>query len=213
VTFSGTADSYDRFMGRYSSRLAPRFAQFAGIDASMRALDVGCGPGALTSELVSRLGPGAVSAVDPAERFVATVRERLPGVDVRQGSAEDLPFPEGDFDVSMAQLVVHHMTDPVAGLGEMGRVTRPGGVVAACVWDHETGSAPVSTFFRVARELDPDLFDPARLAGARSGHLGELLSAAGLERVDEEAIPFEVGHSSFEEWWDPFLLGVGPVVV
>ena len=98
-------------------------------------LDVGCGPGALTAELVRRLGPGSVSAVDPSEPFVAAARERHPGVDVQRASAEELPFEDQEFDAALAQLVVHFMADPVAGLREMARVTREQGVVAACVWD------------------------------------------------------------------------------
>ena len=134
MSFEVDADAYDRFMGRYSARLAPAFGDFAGVHTGQTALDVGCGPGALTAELVRRLGPDSVAAVDPSERFAAAARERHPGVDVRLSSAEDLPYPDGTFDATFAQLVVHFMADPVAGLAEMARVTRPDGVVAACVW-------------------------------------------------------------------------------
>ena len=114
-------------MGRYSVPLAPLFADLAGVVAGQQVLDVGCGPGALTAELVRRLGPAAVSAVDPSEPFVAAAQERQPGVTVRRAAAEQLPFADGAFDAALAQLVVHFMADPVAGLGEMGRVTRRGG--------------------------------------------------------------------------------------
>src|SRR5688572_14261320 len=124
MSFSVPAASYDRFMGRYSVLLAPQLADLAGVAAGQRALDVGCGPGALTGELVRRLGEDAVSAVDPSEPFVAAARERYPGVSVQLAPAEALPFPDDSFDTSLAQLVVHFMTDPVAGLGEMARVTR-----------------------------------------------------------------------------------------
>src|SRR6266567_2810212 len=106
MTFAVSADVYDRFMGRYSATLSPQLADLAGVAAGQRALDVGCGSGMLTAELVSRLGPGAVTAIDPSEPFVAAVRERHPGVDVRQGAAEELPFADGEFDVTLAQLVV-----------------------------------------------------------------------------------------------------------
>ena len=99
-----------------------------------RVLDVGCGPGALTAELVARVGPSAVAAVDPSAPFVAAARERNPGVEVVQASAERLPFPALTFDAVVAQLVVHFMPDPNKGLAEMARVTRRDGVVAACVW-------------------------------------------------------------------------------
>jgi SAM-dependent methyltransferase len=210
VSFSVAADSYDRFMGRYSGPLAPRFADVAGVASSDRVLDVGCGPGALTAELVRRVGAERVCAVDPSEPFVAAARERLPGVDVRRAPAEALPFDDGTFDAALAQLVVHFMADPVAGLTEMRRVTRRGGVVAACVWDHGGGAGPLSAFWSAARELDPGVDDESLLAGAREGHLAELALAAGLVEVESSDIVVEVEHPSFDEWWEPFTLGVGP---
>jgi SAM-dependent methyltransferase len=197
-------------MGRYSLPLAPQFADFAAVAAGQRALDVGCGPGALTAELVRRLGPADVSAVDPSEPFVAAARERHPGVSVRRSAAEQLPFGDQAFDAALAQLVVHFMADPVVGLREMARVTHKHGVVAACVWDHAGGQGPLSVFWEAARELDPDVEDESRLAGAREGHLAQLFQAAGLREIEEGALSVSVEHPSFEEWWEPFTLGVGP---
>ena len=197
-------------MGRYSIRLAPELADFAGVAPGQRVLDVGCGPGALTGELVERVGADAVSAVDPSESFVAAVGERYPGVDVRRLAAEELPFEDGVFDAALAQLVVHFMSDPARGLGEMARVTRPGGVVAACVWDHAGRGGPLSAFWQAARELDPDADDESDLAGTREGHLAELLAAAGLRNVESTTLSAGVEHPSFEDWWEPFTLGVGP---
>jgi SAM-dependent methyltransferase len=210
VTFAVAADAYDRFMGRYSVPLAPRFADFASVEAGGRALDVGCGPGALTEELVRRLGADAVAAVDPSEPFVAAARERHPGVDVQRAPAEALPFAAAEFDVALAQLVVHFMADPVAGLREMARVTRTDGIVAACVWDHAGGGGPLSAFWQAAHMLDADVADESRLAGSREGHLAELFEAAGLREVEAGALSVDVEHSSFEDWWEPFTLGVGP---
>ena len=210
MSFDVAAESYDRFMGRYSVLLSPQLADLAGVQGGQRGLDVGCGPGALTAELVTRLGPAAVAAVDPSEPFVAAARARNPGVDVLRASAERLPFPDGRFDVTLAQLVVHFMSDPVAGLAEMARVTRPDGVVAACVWDHGGGQGPLSVFWQAARTLDPGIDDESHLAGAREGHLAELFEAAGLRDVEATAIPASLEHASFEEWWEPFTRGVGP---
>ncbi len=117
-------------------------ADLAGVRSGQRVLDVGCGPGALTGELVARAGASHVSAVDPTEGFVAAAGERHPGVDVRRAGAEELPFADGEFDASLAQLVVHFMADPARGLAEMARVTRPNGVVSACVWDFAGGQSP-----------------------------------------------------------------------
>jgi len=210
MSFDVAAEAYDRFMGRYSQHLSAQLADLAGVRAGQRVLDVGCGPGALTAELVTRLGPAAVAAVDPSEPFVAAARERTPGVDVRQAPAEELPFPDRAFDAAIAQLVVHFMSDPVAGLAEMARVTRRGGVVAACVWDHAGGEGPLSVFWHAARSLDPGVNDESHLAGAREGHLAELFAAAGLREIEATSVVASVEHTSFEAWWEPFTGGVGP---
>ena len=146
MSFSVGAEAYDRFMGRYSAPLAAELANFAGITVGLRVLDVGCGPGALTAELVRRLGPDAVAAVDPSESFVAAARQRQPGVNVQRAAAERLPFGDRAFDAALAQLVVHFMAEPVVGLRE----------------------------------------------------------------VEERVLSVDVEHPSFEEWWEPFTLGVGP---
>jgi SAM-dependent methyltransferase len=210
VSFEVAADAYDRFMGRYSGPLAPRFADLAGIGSGGRVLDVGCGPGALTAELVARLGAASVWAVDPSETFVDAARERHPDVDVRRAPAERLPFSDDEFDASLAQLVVHFMSDPVAGLREMARVTRRDGTVAACVWDHGGGRGPLSPFWEAVHELEPDVGDESRLPGAREGHLTALFEAAGLGDVEETSLSVSVEHPTFDEWWEPFTLGVGP---
>ncbi len=208
--FDVEADAYGRFMGRYSEPLAAQFVALADLRAGQRALDVGCGAGALTQQLVERLGADSVSAVDPSEPFVAAVAARFPGVAVHRASAEALPFPDGTFDAALAQLVVHFMTDPVAGLSEMARVTRPGGVVAACVWDHAGGGSPLSLFWQAVHELDPGARDESGLAGAREGHLAELLAAAGLREVEATLLTVRVPCASIDAWWNPFTLGGGP---
>ena len=208
--FAVAAEAYDRFMGRYSVPLATAFADFAAAAGGGRVLDVGCGTGALTAELVARWGAQQVSAVDPSPSFVAAMRDRHPGVDVRDAAAEALPFSTGTFDGALAQLVVHFMADPRAGLREMGRVTRPGGTVAACVWDYRGGEGPASSFWDAARELDPDVDDESDLTGAGEGDLLRLLSEVGFADVEETALSIAVTHPTFDEWWQPFTLGVGP---
>ncbi len=211
--FTVEADAYDRFMGRYSAPLAPEFADFAAVVAGQRVLDVGCGPGALTTELVARLGAAAVSAVDPSEPFVEAARKRHPGVDVHRAAAEQLPFEDDAFDAALAQLVVHFMARPVEGLRELARVTRSGGVVAACVWDHAGGRGPLSLFWEAARRLDPHVEGESQLAGASEGHLGQLFREAGLHEIEEGVLAVTLEHSSFEDWWEPFTLGVGPATM
>jgi SAM-dependent methyltransferase len=210
VSFDVSAGAYLRFMGQYSEPLAPLFADLAGIGDGQRVLDVGCGPGALTAELVSRVGAASVSAAEPSASFAAAVRERLPGVEVRQAAAERLPFADRTFDAALAQLVVHFMADPVQGLREMGRITRPGGMVAACVWDHAGGRGPLAAFWSAVRQLDPAADDESGLAGVREGHLASLFTQAGLDRAAVTTLTVRVRHASFDEWWERFTLGVGP---
>ena len=210
MSFDVAAELYDRYMGRYSVLLAPQLADLAGIHSGQRVLDVGCGPGALTAELVTRLGPAAVTAVDPSEPFVAAARARHPGVDVRQALAERLPFPDRSFDSALAQLVVHFMSDPIRGLAEMARVTKHGGVVAACVWDHAGSHGPLNAFWRAAREVDRNVEDSSQLPGVREGHLASLFRDAGLRHVEDTELHVSVEYETFEEWWEPFTGGVGP---
>ena len=210
VSFDVPGEAYTAFMGRFSEPLAAVFADHAQVGRGQRVLDVGCGPGALTAELVRRCGADHVSAVDPSPPFVAAAAARFPGVEVRQAPAERLPYDDRTFDAALAELVVHFMADPVAGLREMARVTRPGGVVAACVWDHAGEGGPLSLFWSAARALDPRAPDEADLAGSRAGHLADLCRAAGLPDVDATGIAVEVPMASFAQWWEPFMLGVGP---
>jgi len=208
MAFDVSASAYDRFMGRYSTLLAPSFADFAGVEPGRRVLDVGAGPGALTSELVRRRVE--VVAVDPSWQFVDALHERLPDVAAVAASAEELPFGNDQFDASLAQLVVHFMDDPPAGIAEMRRVTRAEGVVAACVWDHGTGRGPLSPFWAAARALDPTHAGESQMTGTSPGQLRRLFADADLHDVEETALEVNVEHPTFEEWWEPFELGVGP---
>jgi SAM-dependent methyltransferase len=210
VGFEVDAESYDRFMGRYSTPLAPLFADFAGVSPGMRVLDVGCGPGALTGELARRLGPASVVAVDPSVSFVRSIRARLPGLEVHEAPAEELPLDDGTFDRAVAQLAVHFMDDPIAGLREMARVTRPAGLVAACVWDFGEGGSPLSVFWDVAGELDPHAPGEAARPGTRRGHLAALFREAGYASIEDTSLHVVVEHDTFEDWWQPYTLGVGP---
>jgi SAM-dependent methyltransferase len=208
--FDVAAEAYDGFMGRYSRLLSSQLADLAGVRHGQRAIDVGCGTGALTAELVGRLGPAAVAAVDPSESFVEATQQRYPGADVRHAGADELPFPDATFDATLAQLVVHLMKDPVAGLAEMRRVTRRDGVVAACVWDHGGSQGPLRLFWVAARRLDPEVDDESELPGTHEGHLAELFDAAGLREVVSAALSMSLEHPTFDSWWEPFTHGVGP---
>ena len=161
-SFLTSGNAYDAYMGRYSRLLADVFADAVGVGRGHRALDVGCGPGALTGVLVERLGVEAVFACDPSPPFVAECAVRHPGVDVRLGQAEALPFDDGRFDVALAQLVLHFVSDPEQAGGEMRRVVRPGGIVAACVWDFAERMEMLRLFWDAALTVDPNALDAHR---------------------------------------------------
>jgi SAM-dependent methyltransferase len=211
MQFVAPAEHYDRFMGRYLPTLAAALADAAGVTPGMRALDVGCGPGGLTSELAARVGAANVAAVDPAPQFAAACRARNPGADVREGVAEDLPWADGEFDATVSSLVIGFMRDPDQGVREMTRVTRPGGVVAACMWDiAEGGMTMLRIFWAAAREFDPGVTGERRLAGTVRDDIAQRFERAGLEDIVGSALTARAGYDGFEDFWEPFTYAVGP---
>lgn len=209
--FDVAAEHYDRFMGRYAVRLSAPMADLMRLASGLSVLDVGCGTGALTGEMVARLGAAAVSAVDTSASFVDAVLSRYPAVAAQVAPAEDLPFADDMFDACGAQLVLHLVRDARAASGEMVRVTRPGGTVAACVWDFTTDDdGPLAPFWRAVHALDPQAPGEANLPGVRQGGLVALLRDAGLEQVEQSVLTAQVRHAGFGVWWQPFTLGVGP---
>jgi SAM-dependent methyltransferase len=208
--FKVAPESYDRFMGRYSVSLAGEFVTFAGVEPGMRALDVGCGPGALSAALVELVGAASVVGVDPSEPFAEACGARL-GIEVEVAPAETLPFADDEFDVALAQLVVNFMADAPAGVREMTRVTRPGGAVGACLWDYRGGMTMLRTFWDAAREVAPERAGAAAEATYMGeGELAALWREVGLEDVRDGAINVAASYRDFDDLWQPFTLGVGP---
>jgi SAM-dependent methyltransferase len=213
AAFRAPAEAYDRHIGRYGPPLARALCDAAGVHRGARALDVGCGPGALTAELARRLGAAQVTAVDPSPTFAAACRHRLPGVRVEQASAERLPFADATFDAALAQLVVNFMSDAAAGVGQMARVTRPEGTVAAAVWDYAGEMTLLRRFWDAAAALDPDA---AALDEGRSMRfcvpedLAGLWRAAGLADVAVRATVVEAAYDDVEDLWRPLESGVAP---
>lgn len=201
-------------MGRYSRELCDPFIALAGVSAGTRVLDVGCGTGVLTSALAQRLGAALVAAVDPSEAFVGVCRDRVPGAQILVASAESLPFPEGRFDAVLSQLVVNFMKDPSAGVGEMRRVVRTGGVVAGCVWDYGGGMTLLRSFWDAAIELAlPGArdHDQGRTMRFCSPHeLAGLWVGAGLLDVEIGELIATVEYESFDDLWAPFAQGISP---
>jgi SAM-dependent methyltransferase len=213
-TFREATDAYDRHVGRYAPPLALALIEFAGVPPGMRALDVGCGPGALTAALVERLGRADVSGVDPSEPFVEACRARNPGVEVVVAGAESLPFADDAFDAVLSQLVVNFMSDAEAGVREMARVTRSGGVVASCVWDYAGEMTLLRAFWDAAHEVDPERAAAADegvvMPWCRDGELAELWRDAGLSDVRSEPLIVHADYADFEDLWAPFPTGLAP---
>jgi SAM-dependent methyltransferase len=207
-------EQYDRLIGRYSGELAHLLSEVAGVRAGQRVLDVGCGPGALTRRLAEIVGPENVSAVDPSEPFLEACRSRVPGIDARVSPAESLPFDDASFDVALAQLVVNFMSDAVKGVGEMRRVTKRGGTVAACVWDYGGGMEMLRAFWDAAKATaapgapPPDEAQTMRLRDPVS--LRALWRRVGLDDVDVQPLVVSSEYDDFDDLWSPLAAGVGP---
>jgi SAM-dependent methyltransferase len=211
--FRTPAEAYDRFVGRYGPQLAAGLMEFAGIEPGMRALDVGCGPGALVAALAERLGATNVSGVEPSEPFAEACRERVPGAEVVVASAEALPFPDDAFDATLSQLVVNFMSDAEKGVREMKRVTRTGGVVASSVWDYAGEMTLLRAFWDAAREVDPAggaAADEGVMRWCGDGELAELWRDAGLADVSFGSLVVRAEYADFEDLWWPLPTGVGP---
>jgi SAM-dependent methyltransferase len=201
MAFRVGGDDYDKFMGRYSTVLAPVFADFAGVRSEMRVLDVGAGTGALTAELVAR--GASVVAADPSPEFVTVLRERFPSLEVEEAPAETLPWGSGVFDLALAQLVVAFMSDAPAAIAEMARVARG---VAVCMW----GVEEVDMFAAIDRVAEavgsPRAAEPRRYRTPEEIH--DLLAPHG--EVETGELDVTAGYGDFEEFWQAMDHGVGP---
>jgi SAM-dependent methyltransferase len=203
---------YDRFVGRYGRRVAQLFLRSIGAYPGQRGLDVGCGTGALTYEMAQLFGPENTRAIDPLPQFVEATRKRCWGVEVTQGTVEELPYPDDQFDIVMAQLVIDDLEDPRAAVLEMQRVARPGGTVAACVWDAAGDMTLIRTFWDAAIALDPDgagPLDPGKKMLTTQHRLGQLWRSCGFGAVSLGHVDVGAFYKDFDELWNPFKKGVG----
>jgi SAM-dependent methyltransferase len=213
ATFRTSAAAYDRHIGRYAPVLAAGLIARAGLEPGSRALDVGCGPGALTAALAGLLGADDVAAVDPSEPFARACAERVPGARVEVAAAEALPFADASFDAALSQLVVNFMTDAPAGVREMRRVTRQGGTVASAVWDYAGGMILLRRFWDAAVALDAgaaDLDEGRSMSWCKPDELERLWRDAGLDDVRSGELVVEAGYEGFGDLWQALESGVGP---
>jgi len=209
------AQAYERFMGRWSSILAPLLVEFAGLPDKGRVLDVGSGIGALTFSIARLRAHCQVVGLDPSKQYVGYASSKSPSPDrvrFRVGDAQKLSFPDATFENSLSLLVFNFIPDSKKALREVTRVTKPGGCVSAAVWDYGEGMRMLRVFWDAARTVDPaaQKFDESHMPLCRAGELGEFWKQGGLERVEERPLDIAMQFESFAEYWDPFLLGQGP---
>lgn len=207
-------DDYERYIGRWSRLVAARFVDWLGVPAAVDWLDVGCGTGALTETILSRAEPRTIVGVDPSTSFVEHAASHVMDgrATFRVGSASDLPLDEASVDAAVAGLVLMLVPDANRAVQEMCRVTGEGGTVAAYLWDYAEGMQLIRRFFDAAIELDPAAVEKdegARFAICQPGPLAELFRASGLRDVEVKAIEVATPFADFDDYWTPFLAGVG----
>jgi len=214
--FAGS-DAYDRFMGRWSRRIAPLLTQFASVDGRDSVLDVGSGTGALAFSIADTSPLARVTGVDPSAAYVRDAQARTPNDHVRLvsfmvGDAQALQWPDASFDKTLSLLVMNFIPDPAKALREMIRVTRPGGVVSAAVWDYGHGMEMLRVFWDEAVAIDSTIAprDERHMPLCKRGELAALWRANGIQEVAEQAIAIELSFDSFDDYWSPFLGGQGP---
>ena len=211
------ADGYEAFMGRWSKRLAPVFLDFAEVKDGERVLDVGCGTGSLTFSIAERADVASIEAIDFEEQFVEALRQRNknPRISARQGDACALPFQNGQFDRALSLLVLHFVSDPAKAISEMRRAVRPGGVVAATVWDNFGGMPSQRMFWDTFCAIEPAAIEPRRKGlvrpMTRPGELAAAFLDGGLEQVAETTLTIRMDFAGFEDYWQPLVHGQGNV--
>ena len=208
------SEAYERFMGRWSRQLAPALIKFAAVQPKHAVLDVGSGTGALSAAVLEVVPSARVTGVDPSEAYVRFATGKVTSANLKftVGDAQKLEFADATFDRTFALLVMNFIPDHTKALREMARVTRPGGVVAAAVWDYGEGMEMLRIFWDEALALDPqiDARDERHMPLCRAGQLAALWRTNGLDQVDEQPISINQTFASFDDYWSPFLGGQGP---
>jgi SAM-dependent methyltransferase len=210
----GSGDAYERYVGRWSRKVAPELLRWLAVERGLAWADVGCGTGALTETILAECEPASIEGVDASEGFVAQARQRVrdPRVGFTTGDATRLPWDRGMFDVAVSGLVLNFVRDHEAMAREMARVTKPGGRVAAYVWDYAGGMQMVRHFWDAAIAVNPadaKLDQADRFPICRPGPLAALFERAGLRSVEARPIEIATVFRDFDDYWSPFLGGQG----
>ena len=211
----GDAEAYERFMGRWSKMLAPLLVDFADIGDTGRVLDVGSGTGVLAFSIAKMRAHCQVVGIDPSQEYVNYAKIKSPFPDrtsFEVGDAQQLRFADASFDNSLSLLVFNFIPDRMKALREVSRVTKPGGCVAAAVWDYSAGMRMLRAFWDAAAKVDPAVAksDESRMPLSHEGELGEFWRQGGLEQVTERPLDITMRFASLADYWNPFLLGQGP---
>jgi SAM-dependent methyltransferase len=208
------AEAYDRFMGRWSRRLAPALIAFAGVREGDAVLDVGAGTGELARAVCTSTRAGRVVGIDPSPELAsfAAASSSDPRVRFEVGDGQALPLPARSFDRTLSLFALNFIPDPTRAIREMVRVTRPGGVVAAAVWDYAGGMQMLRASWDEAIALDPAIEprDEAHMPLCKPGELAAAWTRHGFEDVEDAALTVALPFASFDDYWRPFLLGQGP---
>jgi SAM-dependent methyltransferase len=209
-----SGEGYERFMGRWSRKLAPLLVEFGGIEDGWKVLDVGSGTGALSLEMVRRLPRCRVTGIDASKEFVefATARGEVERARFEAGDAQQLRFADGQFDACVSLLVFNFLPEPVRAAGELRRVTKTGGPICAAVWDYPSGMEMLKVFWESVRALDAGAqgVDESRTRLCGPGELEALWREAGIGKVETRRLEIKTEFASFEDYWEPFLAGIGP---
>lgn len=209
------AEAYERFMGRWSLRIAPLLIDFAVIPDAGRVLDVGSGTGSLALAIAEARKQTRVIGIDPSKEYAAYAGSRNTYGDRVQfliGDAQSLHFPDSGFDAAISLLVFNFIPDFRKALREIARTTKPGGIIAAAVWDYGGHMPMLRAFWDAAVETDAtaEKRDEKHMPLCRAGELSNLWKQAGLRNVSEKPLEIAMDFASFADYWDPFLLGQGP---
>ena len=205
-------EAYERLMGRWSRLVGETFLDWLDVPNGLRWLDVGCGNGAFTEELIAQCGPDTVTAIDPSDDQLAYARTQLGAktANFQVGDAQKLPFPDGSFDVAIMALVISFVPDPDKAAAEMARVVRPGGWVATYMWDIPGGGAPTDPVYVALESMGMTSVRPANPVVSRREALQDLWEKAGLKSIDTRVIRIPVVYSDFDDFWDSNTVLIGP---
>jgi len=205
-------EAYERLMGRWSRMVGERFLDWLGVPKGLRWLDVGCGNGAFTEEIVARCAPATVTGIDPSDEQLAFARRR-PSVKLAQfqvGDAQRLPFGDRSFDVAIMALVLSFLPDPAKAVSEMARVVRPGGWIATYMWDVPGGGSPVTMIYDAMESLGSALPVRPNPAASRLEAMQDFWETAGLEAIETRVIRIPVTYANFDDFWDSNTVPIGP---